>query len=121
LSGAALLSFCAMAVAVRSLSGTLKVMEILTIRSVGGLVLLPLLADPAHLRVLSARRLLLHISRNTFHFVGQFLRGFRLDHGRIMGERRPGRSLAQCHKNSGGRSVRCETLQRSDIQKIATR
>jgi hypothetical protein len=72
---AALLSFCAMAVAVRSLSGTLKVMEILVIRTGGGLVLLLLLAvfDPAHLRVLSARRLLLHISRNTFHFVGQFL------------------------------------------------
>jgi hypothetical protein len=34
----ALLSFCAMAVAVRALSCTLKVMEILTIRNSGGLV-----------------------------------------------------------------------------------
>jgi drug/metabolite transporter (DMT)-like permease len=47
-------------------------MEILAIRNGGGLVLLLLLAvfDPAHLRVLSAWRLLLHVSRNTFHFVG---------------------------------------------------
>jgi drug/metabolite transporter (DMT)-like permease len=71
----ALLSFSTMAVSVRALSGTLKILEILTIRSAGGLVILLLLAllAPAHLRAVSSRHLLLHVSRNTSHFVGQFL------------------------------------------------
>jgi drug/metabolite transporter (DMT)-like permease len=45
------------------------------IRNGGGLVILLLLVvfDRAHLRVLSARHVMLHVSRNTSHFVGQFL------------------------------------------------
>jgi drug/metabolite transporter (DMT)-like permease len=71
----ALLSFCAMAVSVRALSGRLKIMEILAIRNGGGLLILVALAviDPAQLRALSARRLVLHVSRNTIHFGGQVL------------------------------------------------
>jgi drug/metabolite transporter (DMT)-like permease len=71
----ALLSFSAMAVSVRALSSTLKIMEILAIRNSGGLAILMTLAvlNPAHLRALSMRRLLLHLSRNTIHFGAQFL------------------------------------------------
>jgi drug/metabolite transporter (DMT)-like permease len=71
----ALLSFSAMAVSVRALSGALKVMEILAIRNSGGLVILMVLAvfNPAQLRALSARRLLLHLTRNIVHFGAQFL------------------------------------------------
>jgi drug/metabolite transporter (DMT)-like permease len=71
----ALLSFSAMAVSVRALSGTLKVMEILAIRNAGGLAVLVVLAvfDRSHLDGLSARRLPLHLIRNVVHFGGQFL------------------------------------------------
>jgi hypothetical protein len=53
--------------AVRALSSTLKIMAILAIRNGGGLVILLVLAvfDRAYLHALSARRLLLHLSRNT--------------------------------------------------------
>jgi drug/metabolite transporter (DMT)-like permease len=71
----ALLSFCAMAVSLRALSGRLKIMEILAVRNGGGLLILLALTviDPAQLRALSARRLVLHVSRNTIHFGGQVL------------------------------------------------
>jgi drug/metabolite transporter (DMT)-like permease len=71
----ALLSFSAMAVSIRALSGTLRIMEILAIRNAGGLAILLALGafNPAHMRVLSARRLALHITRNAIHFASQFL------------------------------------------------
>jgi hypothetical protein len=55
---AALLSFCALAVSARALSGTLRIMEILAIRNSGGLVILLLLAvsDRAVLRVARRQR-----------------------------------------------------------------
>src|SRR5258705_13036368 len=70
----ALLSFSAMAVSIRALSGTLRIMEILAIRNGGGLaVLLGLGAiNPAHMRALWARRLALHVTRNALHFASQF-------------------------------------------------
>jgi drug/metabolite transporter (DMT)-like permease len=69
-----LLSFSAMAVSVRALSDSLKVMEILAIRSSGGLLILLALGafNPA-MRTVSAKRLPLHIARNTIHFVAQFM------------------------------------------------
>ena len=71
----ALLSFSAMAVSIRALAGTLRIMEILAIRNGGGLAILLALAafNPAHIRALSARRLALHVTRNTIHFGAQFL------------------------------------------------
>ena len=71
----ALLSFSAMAVSIRALSGTLRIMEILAIRNGGGLAILLALGafNPAHMRALSTRRLALHVTRNTVHFGAQFL------------------------------------------------
>jgi drug/metabolite transporter (DMT)-like permease len=71
----ALLSFSALALSVRMLSGSLKVMEILAIRNGGGLLILLALAtlDPALVRMVSVRRLPLHVVRSSVHFAGQFL------------------------------------------------
>jgi drug/metabolite transporter (DMT)-like permease len=71
----ALLSFSAMAVSVRALSGPLKVMEILAIRNGGGLVILLVAGafNPALIRTVSIRRLPLHIMRNVIHFAAQFM------------------------------------------------
>jgi len=71
----ALLSFSAMAVSVRALSGTLKIMEILAIRNSGGLAILLLLGafNPAVMHTLSMRRMPLHVVRSTVHFGAQFL------------------------------------------------
>jgi drug/metabolite transporter (DMT)-like permease len=71
----ALLSFSAMAVSVRALSGSLKVMEILAIRNGGGLLILLAAAafNPALMRTVSVRRLPLHIARNVIHFAAQFM------------------------------------------------
>jgi drug/metabolite transporter (DMT)-like permease len=71
----ALLSFSAMAVSIRALSGTLRILEILAIRNGGGLVILLALGalNPALMRAISMRRLALHVSRNTVHFGAQFL------------------------------------------------
>lgn len=70
-----LLSFSAMAVSIRALSGTLRIMEILAIRSAAGLAILLALVgfNLAHMRKLSVRRLPLHLMRNTIHFGAQFL------------------------------------------------
>src|SRR5260370_39708101 len=69
------LSFSAMAVSIRALAGTLRIMEILAIRNGGGLAILLALGalNPAHMRALSGRRLALHVTRNTIHFGAQFL------------------------------------------------
>src|SRR5258707_438110 len=71
----ALLSFSAMAASIRALAGTLRIMEMLAIRNGGGLAILLALSalNPAHMRALSARRLALHVTRNTIHFGSQFL------------------------------------------------
>jgi drug/metabolite transporter (DMT)-like permease len=71
----ALLSFSAMAVSVRALSGTLKITEILALRNGGGLMILLVLAafNPALMRTVSVRRLPLHVVRSTVHFGAQFL------------------------------------------------
>jgi drug/metabolite transporter (DMT)-like permease len=71
----ALLSFSAMAVSIRALAGTLKIMEILALRNGGGLLILLALGavNPALMRTVSVRRLPLHITRNTVHFGAQFL------------------------------------------------
>jgi drug/metabolite transporter (DMT)-like permease len=71
----ALLSFSAMAVSIRALSGSLRIMEILAIRNGCGLAILLALGlfNPAHLRALTTRRLGLHVVRNTVHFGAQFL------------------------------------------------
>jgi drug/metabolite transporter (DMT)-like permease len=75
-----LLSFSALAVAVRSLAGALSVFEILAARSFVGLAILIAVgaAQPALRRSLSLRRINLHIARNTIHFVGQYLWAFGL-------------------------------------------
>ena len=71
----ALLSFSAMAVSIRALSGTLRIMEILAIRNGGGLAILLALGvvNPAFMRALTTRRLALHVTRNCIHFGAQFL------------------------------------------------
>ena len=71
----ALLSFSAMAVSIRALSGKLCILEILAMRNGGGLAILLVLGalNPALMRALSTRRLVLHIMRNTVHFGAQFL------------------------------------------------
>src|SRR5262249_6022877 len=55
--------------------GTLRIIEILAIRNGGGLAILLALGafNPAHIRALSARRLALHVTRNTIHFGAKFL------------------------------------------------
>jgi drug/metabolite transporter (DMT)-like permease len=71
----ALLSFSAMAVSIRALSGSLRILEILAIRNGCGLAILLALGafNPALMRALTARRLMLHAMRNTIHFGAQFL------------------------------------------------
>ena len=70
-----LLSFSAVAIAIRSLAGAFSVFEILAARSLVGLVIL-LVLGIAHAplrRSISLRRIGLHVARNTIHFVGQYL------------------------------------------------
>jgi len=71
----ALLSFSAMAVSIRVLSAKLHILEILAIRNGGGLALLLVLGalNPALMRALTTRRLVLHVMRNGIHFGAQFL------------------------------------------------
>jgi len=71
----ALLSFSAMAVSIRMLSAKLHILEILAIRNGGGLALLLVLGalNPALMRALTTRRLVLHVMRNAIHFGAQFL------------------------------------------------
>jgi drug/metabolite transporter (DMT)-like permease len=71
----ALFSFSAMAVSIRELGGTLSVMEILSVRSAVGLVILAALAAfRSDLRgQIFSRHLPLHAFRNTVHLGGQYL------------------------------------------------
>jgi drug/metabolite transporter (DMT)-like permease len=70
----ALLSFCAMAVSIRGLAGTLNIFEILSIRSgSGAMALLALVAARPELRpALALRRMGLHALRNSVHFASQY-------------------------------------------------
>lgn len=65
-----LLSFSVMAVSVRQLGRTMSVFEILTLRSLGGLVILlaVLLARPRLMAQLAPRQSGLHFVRNALHF-----------------------------------------------------
>src|SRR5215470_6423946 len=69
-----LLSFSAMAVSVRALGRTLNVFEILTLRSLGGLVIVltVLLARPNLIAGVVPRQLGLHFIRNGLHFAAGF-------------------------------------------------
>jgi drug/metabolite transporter (DMT)-like permease len=70
-----LLSFSVMAIAIRSLSGSLSILEILTIRAaVGLLIVLAVMALRPELRHdLNRKRLGLHLLRNSIHFGSQYL------------------------------------------------
>src|SRR5947199_13511 len=71
----ALLSFCAMAVAIRKLWGPLSIMEILALRAALGLAIIGIVAAfrPDERRSITMRRLPLHILRNSVHFGAQYL------------------------------------------------
>ena len=68
-----LLSFSAMAIAIRELSRALGILEILALRSAIGLVILLAigLARPALLRAVRTRHIWLHLMRNGVHFAAQ--------------------------------------------------
>jgi drug/metabolite transporter (DMT)-like permease len=71
----ALLSFSAMAVAIRVLASTLSVMEILAVRSGLGLMVMAFLAAvrPDLRALIVTPRIALHLLRNTVHLGGQYL------------------------------------------------
>ncbi len=71
----ALLSFSAMAVAIRELAHALSVFEILLFRSLSGVLVLGALAlmRPELRKGLATRHIGLHIVRNTVHFGGQIM------------------------------------------------
>jgi drug/metabolite transporter (DMT)-like permease len=70
-----LLSFSVMAIAIRGLSGSLSILEILAIRAaVGLLIVLAIMAVRPELRHgINTRRIGLHALRNTIHFGSQYL------------------------------------------------
>jgi drug/metabolite transporter (DMT)-like permease len=67
----ALLSFSALAVAVREMARVLSVWEVLALRNFGGIVVLGAYALLARRPIAGPFPLKLHILRNTFHFGGQ--------------------------------------------------
>jgi drug/metabolite transporter (DMT)-like permease len=66
-----LLSFSLMAVSVRQLGGVLNLFEILMVRSIGGVTILlaVLLAQPRLFSQIALRRPVVHLVRNTSHFL----------------------------------------------------
>ena len=70
-----LLSFSVMAIAIRGLSGSLSIVEILTVRAAVGLaIVLAIMAVRPELRhTINRRRLGLHVLRNSIHFGSQYL------------------------------------------------
>jgi drug/metabolite transporter (DMT)-like permease len=71
----ALLSFCTMAVSIRSLSATLNVFEILAVRSGFGIAVLGLILafHPALRASVRSRRIGTHLVRNATHYGGQYM------------------------------------------------
>ena len=71
----ALISFCATALSVRALAGSLNIFEILTVRTMIGLTIMLGMAAmrPERMRDLGMHRMGLHVLRNSFHFVGQYV------------------------------------------------
>jgi drug/metabolite transporter (DMT)-like permease len=67
----ALLSFSALAVAVREMARVLSVWEVLALRNVGGIVVLAAYALLARQPIAGPFPLRIHIIRNAFHFGGQ--------------------------------------------------
>ena len=118
----ALLSFCAMAVSVRVLAGTLSVMEILALRAGLGLaVMATLAATRADLRAtINSQHLPLHLFRNAVHVGSSFLWAMsllliplgddlraRVHHARVdAADRRPGPGRAVHSEPGRGRGVR---------------
>src|SRR5258708_9722643 len=74
----ALISFSALAVSVRELSGRLTVFEILTLRALGGIVVLGIYAMIARQPIEPPRPLRIHLLRNVFHFGGHARRALGL-------------------------------------------
>ena len=70
--GGALLSFVLMAIAVRELTSSVGVFEILFLRSVVALVILLAILPRFGLRALRTQRFGLHVARNALHFAGQY-------------------------------------------------
>jgi drug/metabolite transporter (DMT)-like permease len=70
-----LLSFCVMAVSIRALSGTLSILEMLTLRAAVGLAIIGVIvATRPELRLtINRRRIGLHVLRNSIHFGAQYL------------------------------------------------
>ena len=71
----ALLSFSVMAVSIRELSATLRIMEILTVRAAIGLAIIGgIVAMRPRLRLMiGSGRFLRHLARNSIHFAAQYL------------------------------------------------
>lgn len=70
-----LLSFSVMAIAVRGLSASLSILEILTVRAaIGLMIVLAIMAmRPELRRDINTRRIGLHVLRNSIHFGSQYL------------------------------------------------
>jgi drug/metabolite transporter (DMT)-like permease len=69
-----LLSFSVMAVAIRSLAGTLSILEILTVRSAIGLAIIiaVVIVHPELRLTIRTNHLGLHVVRNSIHFAAQY-------------------------------------------------
>ncbi|MEI8144710.1 MAG: DMT family transporter, partial [Alphaproteobacteria bacterium] len=70
-----LLSFCVVALSIRGLQDKLTLFEILSLRNIGGLIILALmrLLAPSPDQQLQPDRFGLHVLRNVFHSIGQSL------------------------------------------------
>jgi drug/metabolite transporter (DMT)-like permease len=70
-----LLSFSAMAVSIRELAETLSIMEVLAVRAGVGMAIVGILfaTRPELRKMITRRRLGLHVIRNTIHFGSQYL------------------------------------------------
>ena len=71
----ALISFCVMAVSVRTLAANLSIFEVLAVRSSFGVVVLCtiLVFSPTLRRSVVPRRMGLHLLRNSAHYAGQYM------------------------------------------------
>src|SRR5262249_56125058 len=71
----ALLSFSAMALGIRNLSGTFTTFEILALRTGSGLVVMLVIGalQPHLFRSFTTHRIWLHATRNSIHLVSQYL------------------------------------------------